>query len=421
MTPSSIRSLSISNFGWKAATRYYVEHEPLPSNTIVSIQLSSKYECYPEPQFRVYDHLQELGNILKKDEFFKSGIYCFGNSDGPRIIMHPQEKCCGNMLVSSIYKKVNIYSGSYNNKVEKAIAMKKCCNTCNAIFHPTHKRTQSTRTYTIHDGINSITSETYFTTNFLDFITLSISIGNTTIEGITDVFNEMSGGNDSVHICAKRLGDAFLLYNCEKIIPGFVYPDARLKHRELDVEELMKSILPKVRVIFLNKSIQHKCDKQGCKDGFIVIDGNEKLYRNKCAAERKDIQRLDKGEPNLVEVCINTPDYKSKYCKEHNEDKHCKSKRLDVSRPMTRNMIKQTESIISIAGECKKDVNILRYVKKTAGMFYGFRPCGYRVFSSEMYTAESLSAVFLSLVDVFGDLESGYLQGIVNDRACGLY
>ena len=52
---------------------------------------------------------------------------------------------------------------------------------------------------------------------------------------------------------------------------------------------------------------------------------------------------------------------------------------------------------------CKEEKNITRFYSRTAGMLYLFRPCGVRLSHVEMYTAESLSAVFVLLVDVFGE------------------
>ena len=55
-------------------------------------------------------------------------------------------------------------------------------------------------------------------------------------------------------------------------------------------------------------------------------------------------------------------------------------------------------------------------------MFYIFRSCGVRLSHWEMYTAESLSNIFLWLIDLFGEKPSPeILKGIVYDRACDLH
>ena len=54
-------------------------------------------------------------------------------------------------------------------------------------------------------------------------------------------------------------------------------------------------------------------------------------------------------------------------------------------------------------------------------MLYLIRPCGIRLSHKEMYTAESLSSVFSSLIDVFSERpQENCLTGIVDGRACDL-
>ena len=76
---------------------------------------------------------------------------------------------------------------------------------------------------------------------------------------------------------------------------------------------------------------------------------------------------------------------------------------------------------VSIVEGCKKSENVNRFYDRSAGMFYVYRPCGYRLARYEMYTSESLSCVFTYLVDLFGEELEQNLHGIVYDRACGLH
>ena len=80
----------------------------------------------------------------------------------------------------------------------------------------------------------------------------------------------------------------------------------------------------------------------------------------------------------------------------------------------------EEEFVIKVG--CKKDSNVNKYENRTAGMFYIMRPCGIRISHAEMYTAESISATFLQLIDTFSDDPSPEnLSGIVYDRACDLH
>ena len=70
---------------------------------------------------------------------------------------------------------------------------------------------------------------------------------------------------------------------------------------------------------------------------------------------------------------------------------------------------------------CKIESKLNKYSERTAGMFYIMRSCGIRLSNFEMFTAESLSMVFTSLIDIFGDSPNGRdISGIVYDRACDL-
>ena len=87
---------------------------------------------------------------------------------------------------------------------------------------------------------------------------------------------------------------------------------------------------------------------------------------------------------------------------------------------VTRSMQRDIPSVVTSGEGCKKDEKVERFHECTAGMLYCFRPCGIRLSHWEMYTAESLSLVFLSLLDAFHDAPHE-LHGIVYDRACDLH
>ena len=159
---------------------------------------------------------------------------------------------------------------------------------------------------------------------------------------------------------------------------------------------------------------------------FVVIDGNEKMYRLICGSDNTIEERVQ-GEPNRKKICIRDPvrgnqhRKASKFCSEHTSNT---SEKTTVQEPIeykriTRSISALTETVTSGQG-CKKEENIDRFHSRTAGMLYFFRPCGVRLSHWEMYTAESLSHVFMCLVDLFGD-NLDELFGIVYDRACGLH
>ena len=198
--------------------------------------------------------------------------------------------------------------------------------------------------------------------------------------------------------------------------------------KELDVEQLCKTVYSTIRNSIDKLWINHECEEPGCKERFIVIDGNEKLHRLICAAEKKHVIG-NKGEVNSYELCVRNPlrgnqhHANSKFCSIHNKEiSGMTEEQLDI-RPITRLYAKRlnlADTLVSNEG-CKKMENIDEFHSRTAGMFYIFRSCGIRLANFEMYTAESLSQIFLYLIDVFGEEpDSNCLNGIVYDRACDL-
>eukprot|EP00111_Clytia_hemisphaerica_P014383 TCONS_00042382-protein len=111
---------------------------------------------------------------------------------------------------------------------------------------------------------------------------------------------------------------------------------------------------------------------------------------------------------------------KSKFCHVHENEKNGETiTQLDM-RPFTRQFAKNLDNVVVDEDSCKKEENVDRFHSRTAGMFYLFRPCGIRLSHYEMYTSESLSSVFLYLIDTFGETAQN-LSGIVYDRSCGLH
>ena len=199
----------------------------------------------------------------------------------------------------------------------------------------------------------------------------------------------------------------------------------RKKCKELDVERLCGYVFHKIKANLHHLALKHVCEDIGCKAKFVVIDGNEKLFRAICANTKEKIL-ASRGDVNKVKVCINNPlrgnQYSkvSKFCHQHQSNREYPADDPMDIRPVTRSM---TKEVFTVPDEeiCKKDENVNRFFDRSAGMFYIFRPCGYRLARYEMYTAESLSSVFMYLVDLFGHEPNNNLHGIVYDRACGLH
>ena len=201
------------------------------------------------------------------------------------------------------------------------------------------------------------------------------------------------------------------------------------KYGKFNCEKICQQVYPQRKIYIDSKWKDHMCNEVGCRNRFIVIDGNEKLYRYCCATPQNKIKG-GRGEINSVHRCVNNPvrgnksKPNSKLCQFHESGKKDimhQEERLDL-RPVTRSVTSQLLFEVTSQKGCKDESNVNKYMERTAGMLYAIRPCGIRVSHCEMFTAESLSTVFSCLIDIFSDNPSeNDIKGIVYDRSCDLH
>ena len=188
-----------------------------------------------------------------------------------------------------------------------------------------------------------------------------------------------------------------------------------------------------------NKWVMHSCHIKGCKEGYVTVDGNEKLKRPKCAAPHSRIQ-VRSDLPTIVQCCTKYPTLGGKhkssspYC-----DEHTVTDEDNVSGIKSRNDVDNDVQLITkfdqhFVGELpkndddsvlvgyKKPENRTKYYLTTAGMLALIRPCGIVISMTEMFTCESPTQVFLFLLRTFvHDTDSVLrLRYLGYDRACDL-
>ena len=263
-----------------------------------------------------------------------------------------------------------------------------------------------------------------FSKKLLENVNNIICIGGVSFEKTADIISESHAFDPPIN--PDRLETAWFVFRIIDLISEFPWP-RKEKSKELDVEELCRHVFSSIKSILDTKWVNHVCNEKGCKERFIIIDGNEKLFRSICSAEKSRIIG-NAGEVNSYELCIRNPvrgnqhGPSAKFCSAHvNDNEGATDIQLDL-RPITRSITAKLPKIVTTGQGCKEDCNIDRFYQRTAGIFYFFRPCGIRISNFEMYTAESLSAVFTYLIDAFGeDPLPSQLNGIVYDRACDLH
>ena len=191
-----------------------------------------------------------------------------------------------------------------------------------------------------------------------------------------------------------------------------------------------------------NRWIKHTCNIRGCKEGYVTVDGNEKLKRPICAAPHNK-EPNPRHMPQIVGCCKNTHIYgnsaipPSKYCQDHDQKpgaSECTQSHVSDEEENRNDIPPFLQGLPSSdSGDdprhlvgCKKQINIKKYYNTTAGTLALIRPCGIVVACSEMYTSESATQVFLFLLTTFckPSQDASYFQHLKYlgyDRACDLH
>lgn len=267
-----------------------------------------------------------------------------------------------------------------------------------------------------------------FSIEFLEQVSLQVSIGCVGFEKICEMYNyghKLFGTNDLLR--KDILENNWILFRLISKIKVINW-NRKITDCTVHTEKICMEVYPILKNAIDSRWLEHKCNEIGCQSRFIVCDGNEKLYRYCCSEPIEKVFGA-KGEVNFSRRCINNPKrgnqniQSSKKCHFHSTGKKNNTttlEQLDL-KPITRSHTKSLEMKFISSEGCKEEKNLNKFEERTAGMFYLFRPCGIRVSHFEMYTAESLSMVFTSFVDVFGKQPlKSVLSGIVYDRACDL-
>ena len=340
-----------------------------------------------------------------------------------QLLLPSKNRCCYKHLnIITTYASILVYTehGTVHSRSYHSV-----CGKCKKAHY--HGYTLDKASGEVKFDSDSVTlifnSDTAFSKKFIDYADNMICIAGVSFERTASVLNTTFKLNPPLN--PDRLEAAWFVYRIIKFQQSIPWP-RKLKSKELDLEKLCNDVYPYIKEIIEQQWVNHVCDEVGCAARFVVIDGNEKLFRSICAADKSKII-TGPDDVNRYDICIRNPcrgnqhRKASKFCEEHSDGKVCETNVQIDYRPLTRSMSKTIPEVMTSGEGCKEEKNVNRFFNRTAGMFYIFRSCGVRVASFEMYTAESLSNVFTCLVDVFGLNPSTLkLNGVVYDRSCDL-
>ena len=304
------------------------------------------------------------------------------------------------------------------------------CRVCKSkIYHTYSEDKNGDRQFNNDCDYFVISSGIGFTTKLLRRISLDISIGCTPFSKIADIYNAQFDLLREHQLDPLILEANWLIFR----ISGYVNVipwERKISNRCFHAEKICLGVYEKLKTTIDAKWLHHACEEPGCAQRMVVMDGNEKLYRYCCS---KPFERVmgGKGEVNAVKRCVNNPvrgnqnKSNSDLCLLHETGSpspvHVKEK-IDI-RPVTRSYARTLDETVTTNAACKKEQNINKFEKRTAGMFYLMRSCGIRLSHFEMITAESLSSILTYLIDTFSADPSkrDVIRGIVYDRSCDLH
>ena len=364
-----------------------------------------------------------MENVIRyKQDFPAATCSLQFDANYPKILIPIIYFCCNKPLkIVPYYASLILYTNC-GSRIARSYHTK--CQKCKTKYYRGFSESSNgQRTFESIDDIDTLifTSGVAFSTDLLKSFDKMICIGAMTFEKLAEYYNSLH----LVEINPDRIETSWFIYRIIQHVRVFeMWP--RKNSKEMDVEALCKHVYGTIKNEMRISSLDHVCDDVGCAEKFVVINGNEKLFRSICAADKERLEKSP-GDVNRIKVCIENPmrgnQYRevSNYCAHHQHD--CTlpvEEPLDI-RPITRSMTSNIPSVVTSGAGCKSDDAVDRFYSRTAGMFYIFRPCGYRLAAYEMYTAESLSSVFTFLVDLFGDDPSQHLRGIAYDRTCGFH
>lgn len=302
------------------------------------------------------------------------------------------------------------------------------------------KQAETSRTY-LYDAIGCVhfmlSSRTAFSTKYLTEVVTDIELGRS-FEDVKERYNRLYGRGTETHrgdVGKQRIEDAFFIVKLLNHFKSDVEVNVSAVSNRIDIDAICDEVLTEI-FSHENQWKDHICDVVGCKEGFVVCDGNEKLSRRICAAPKNQF-KLSRSMPKIMSRCGHSPVFggsgqaASKFCKLH---QHLESDEPLAKVPriiLTINLPDQIVStrIVELSGSlpsnedttmhtaCKKKANVKHFHDRTAGIMAIVRSCGIILDWREMYTCESSSQLFVQLLKLV-DEPNIRISYIGYDRAC---
>ena len=215
------------------------------------------------------------------------------------VLLPAASFCCGSKLrLDPRYSTVAIFT---RNEKLSCRYFHSTCRTCKTSYYYNYCELNGVRSFekVEEQEYFVIASGVGFSRKLLDEVSLQVTICSNGFDKIAEMYNMKNGLVEGACCQSRTLEECWIIYRIvmiKKQISWYRKKDSF----KFDAEAICQNAYEDVRDEIDNKWVAHICDKPGCKERYIVIDGNEKLYRYCCGAPFERIS----GEKGDFLLCV---------------------------------------------------------------------------------------------------------------------
>ena len=362
------------------------------SDDIVSVEVPAHLEKLKEIEVDYESDERKMQIIYYLIDTYTKSEFSFPEQPTDLYIVSPLDKCMrcsGDLILTRSAKKDGRAATLYTLKgPQQAKIYIKHCSQCLTAVHCCYYEWS-------HNGVLmrkyfepktcpyfSLTSESFFEVLLLEDLTESVFTCSVRFVRWVEKYNRCHNKKKDEELIERhklvyqRVFPCWLIYSFAKRI-SVEFPVVRTSDRSIDIEVVCSILYPSLKNHIDKKWLRHSC--KTCASRIVVLDGDQKLYRTRCASNGEKLIR--KGQLNQFTACSASPINGKRFCINHEDDKEGENiERLDTGR-MTRSKRRmlglEWEELTTDDGCRKREaITVSSKRSKTAGMSYCFRACG---------------------------------------------
>ena len=250
-----------------------------------------KNDCHPSKMITILLHNNEC---VADEEFVLSKAMLLRMSHNITLLKEFKQKvnvllptnlrCCSKvMAILSDYASTLIYS---EHGVSEGRLYHGKCRVCKTIHYHGYKINKISGEIEFVDNSSKyliFNTGIAFTRNFMEHANNIICIGGVSFEKTALIMTRSYNLEPCLN--PDRLETAWFIYRIKEFQTMLRWP-RKEKSKELDLEEMCRRVYNGVKSAFETRWLNHICEDKGCRGRYVVIDGNEKMFRSICSAPK---------------------------------------------------------------------------------------------------------------------------------------